>query len=349
MRVSPRPSADSSGGLSAPIAPRQTLTAAEQPFLESLAARNYAKPTLAAYKADLRCLVAALGDRITTEVSSQDLRAALAHQAATGVSARSLARRLSCWRQFFVWTQRQQTTHAAQPGAAPLPTVGLRPPRAAKALPKALSVDAAQAFARATQPTEEAASITDEGRSARDWRDDRDQAMVELLYGCGLRLSELVGLNLAATDPHQGWIDLDQQEVTVVGKGGRRRSVPMGVPALAALQQWLRVRARLLQHLVGDAASPAVFVNAQGQRVTGRTIQRRLALRAATLGFGQRVHPHMLRHSFASHLLQSSGDLRAVQELLGHAQIGTTQVYTHLDFQHLAQIYDRAHPRAQKK
>lgn len=337
-----------SGGPDALKAPGQTIAAAAQPYLQSLAARNYSKHTLAAYKTDLRCLVEALGDCIASEVSSQDLRVALGHQATAGVSARSLARRLSCWRQFFVWVQRHEATHPAQPSAS-LPTVGLRPPRAGKLLPKALSVDAAQAFAQATRPTENPGRITDEGLSASDWRADRDQAMVELLYGCGLRLSELVGLNLTASDPQQGWIDLGQQEVTVVGKGGRRRSVPMGVPALAALQKWLRARASLVQHAVGDAASPAVFVNAQGQRVTGRTVQRRLALRAATLGIGQRVHPHMLRHSFASHLLQSSGDLRAVQELLGHAQIGTTQVYTHLDFQHLAQIYDRAHPRAQKK
>jgi integrase/recombinase XerC len=174
--------------------------------------------------------------------------------------------------------------------------------------------------------------------------------MVELLYGCGLRLSELTGLNRESTDPRHGWVDLQEAEVTVWGKGGKRRSVPMGGPALSALQAWLAAREQRQQMLPATVPrSPALFLNDRGQRLSGRTVQRRLMYRAQAMGMGQTVHPHMLRHSFASHLLQSSGDLRGVQELLGHAQIATTQVYTHLDFQRLAQVYDQAHPRAQKK
>jgi integrase/recombinase XerC len=175
----------------------------------------------------------------------------------------------------------------------------------------------------------------------------RDRAMVELMYSCGLRLAELIGLNCqppsGQTGEQHGWIDRDAAEVFVVGKGGKSRRVPIGRPALAALENWLTVRQ---SHASQDLA---LFVNAQGQRLSARTVQRRFAQRARDAGMPTQVHPHMLRHSFASHLLQSSGDLRAVQELLGHAQIATTQVYTHLDFQHLAQVYDAAHPRAKKR
>jgi integrase/recombinase XerC len=168
--------------------------------------------------------------------------------------------------------------------------------------------------------------------------------MLELMYSCGLRLSELVGLNRCAPigqTATQGWIDRDAQEVFVVGKGGKSRRIPVGRPALEAVGQWLSAR--------GDHAAEALFVNRNGTRLSGRTVQRRLAQHALKTGMPTHVHPHMLRHSFASHVLQSSGDLRAVQEMLGHAQIATTQVYTHLDFQRLAQVYDAAHPRAKRK
>lgn len=323
-----------------------TIASWADPFLLSLAARNYSQNTLGAYRRDLGCLIGALGSKAPEVITSVDLRGLLAEQAARGISPRSLARRLSCWRQFFAWIGRQ-------PGQDPgyCPTKGLRAPRAGRPLPKALSVDAAQAFAqgqpRAIDPTDPTTSKADTADA--DWRWHQDQAMVELLYGCGLRLSELLGLDLTPADRRSGWIDLAQQEVTVVGKGGKRRSLPMGPPAIDALTNWLSVRTGLLQGLQNEKPVHAVFINARGLRLSARTVQRRLAARSIALGLGQGVHPHMLRHSFASHLLQSSGDLRAVQELLGHAQISTTQVYTHLDFQRLAQVYDQAHPRAQRK
>ncbi|MBM3347458.1 MAG: tyrosine recombinase XerC, partial [Betaproteobacteria bacterium] len=165
----------------------------------------------------------------------------------------------------------------------------------------------------------------------------RDKAMFELFYSSGLRLAELVGLDLkAAREIAAG------REVTVLGKGAKTRTVPVGAKAAAALAEWLRVRAEL-----AAADEPALFVGARGRRVSPRVVEARLARWGRRLGLS--VHPHMLRHSFATHVLQSSGDLRAVQEMLGHASISTTQVYTHLDFQHLAKVYDQAHPRARRK
>jgi integrase/recombinase XerC len=169
-----------------------------------------------------------------------------------------------------------------------------------------------------------------------DWRDCRDRAILELFYSSGLRLTELVDLNLNDIDLHDGL-------VTVTGKGRKTRSLPIGSFAVDALQHWLSLR--------GDIASAteAVFLSQRGQRLGQRAIQLRLKKHSVQQGMAQQVHPHMLRHSFASHMLESSGDLRAVQELLGHANISTTQIYTHLDFQHLAKVYDRAHPRANRK
>jgi integrase/recombinase XerC len=172
----------------------------------------------------------------------------------------------------------------------------------------------------------------------------RDQCIVELLYGCGLRVGELVGLDVRASGEAAGWIDAAEAEAQVLGKGRKRRSVPVGGPALQALAQWLALRGTL-----ADAGEPALFVSRRGTRLTDSQVRSRLKRRALQAGLPTHVHPHMLRHSFASHLLQSSGDLRAVQELLGHANISTTQVYTKLDFQHLAKVYDAAHPRARRK
>jgi integrase/recombinase XerC len=165
----------------------------------------------------------------------------------------------------------------------------------------------------------------------------RDRAMVELFYSSGLRLAELVAVNL-------GDIDMAEGELGVLGKGSKTRRVPVGVKAREAIQRWMRVRANL-----AGADEPALFVSSRGTRIHPRTVEVRLAQWARTQGATRDLHPHLLRHSFATHLLESSGDLRAVQELLGHADIGTTQIYTHLDFQHLAQVYDQAHPRAKKK
>ena len=172
----------------------------------------------------------------------------------------------------------------------------------------------------------------------------RDQCITELLYGCGLRIGELVGLDAQASGRARGWIDLQGGDAHVLGKGEKRRSVPVGGPALAALQKWLAVRS--LWARPGADGGAALFINQRGGRLTPQHIRVRLKQRSQQAGLATPVHPHMLRHSFASHVLQSSSDLRAVQELLGHASITTTQVYTRLDFQHLAKVYDAAHPRA---
>jgi integrase/recombinase XerC len=243
-----------------------------------------------------------------------------------GLGSRSIALVLSAWRGFFRWLGHE--------GVVPLnPVDGVRAPKAAKPLPKALPVDQAVALA---EPRED--DDTDPALAARD------QCIVELLYGCGLRVGELVGLDVRASGEAAGWIDAAEAEAQVLGKGRKRRSVPVGGPALQALAQWLALRGTL-----ADAGEPALFVSRRGTRLTDSQVRSRLKRRALQAGLPTHVHPHMLRHSFASHLLQSSGDLRAVQELLGHANISTTQVYTKLDFQHLAKVYDAAHPRARRK
>ena len=237
---------------------------------------------------------------------------------------RSIALLLSVWRGFYRWLGGQQLV-------AINPFEGLRAPKAAKPLPKALGIDAAVGLA----------SYVDS--AADPALDARDHCLVELLYGCGLRVAELVGLDAQASGTASGWVDLQSADVHVLGKGGKRRSVPLGAAAASALTAWLAQRA-----LLARPGEPALFVGPRGGRLGAAQVRERLKARALAAGMPTHVHPHMLRHSFASHLLESSGDLRAVQELLGHAQITTTQIYTQLDFQHLAQIYDAAHPRAKK-
>jgi integrase/recombinase XerC len=212
------------------------------------------------------------------------------------------------------------------------PVDGVRAPRAAKPLPKALSVD--QAVALAEQRGDDGNAVLAA----------RDHCIVELLYGCGLRVGELVGLDLLASGQAAGWIDAAEASAHVLGKGAKRRSVPVGSAALAALREWLLVRSQFAK-----TDEPALFVSRLGTRLTPGQLRTRLKRNALQAGLPTHVHPHMLRHSFASHLLQSSGDLRAVQELLGHANIATTQVYTKLDFGHLSKVYDAAHPRARRK
>lgn len=249
--------------------------------------------------------------------------AAQAH--AGGLSPRSVALLLSGWRGLYTWWGREG-------GVAQNPVVDVRAPKAAKPLPKALAVDHAVALAELRTPDGDPVLAA------------RDHCIVELLYGCGLRVGELVGLDVAHSASAAGWIDAGDRSVHVLGKGGKRRHVPMGGPAAEALAAWLSSRGAL-----ADPGEPALFVSQRGGRLTASQVRSRLRSLAQQAGLPTHVHPHMLRHSFASHLLQSSGDLRAVQELLGHASIRTTQVYTKLDFQHLAKVYDAAHPRARKK
>tara|TARA_R110001599_G_scaffold274270_1_gene475488 strand:- start:459 stop:1136 length:678 start_codon:yes stop_codon:yes gene_type:complete len=201
------------------------------------------------------------------------------------------------------------------------PAVDLRAPRSPRKLPRALDADLAS-------------QLLDDS-SDDDWLAVRDHAMLELFYSSGLRLSELAGLDISE-------LDLPQGEVRVLGKGRKTRLIPVGRMAREALQRWLELR------LLTNTPEQALFIGKQGRRLTPRAIQLRVR-RWGVTHIGQNLHPHMLRHSFASHVLESSGDLRAVQELLGHADISTTQIYTHLDFQHLAQVYDKAHPRAKRK
>ncbi|CAN5364791.1 N/A [soil metagenome] len=212
------------------------------------------------------------------------------------------------------------------------PVQDVRAPRSPKPLPKALSVDDAVQLAVYNNNVDD------------PWLEARDAAMVELLYGCGLRVGELIGLDVRAGGETTGWIDAEDGSAHVFGKGSKRRIVPVGGPALAALATWLAARAQL-----AAAGELALFVTRQGTRLTGSQVRSRLKAQAIRAGLPTHVHPHMLRHSFATHLLQSSGDLRAVQELLGHANISTTQVYTRLDFGHLSKVYDAAHPRAKRR
>ena len=244
---------------------------------------------------------------------------------AGGLAPRSISLVLSAWRGFYRWLGRD--------GLVDLnPVEGVRAPKAAAPLPKALSVEQAVTLAEAPEAEDDPAIAA------------RDHCLVELLYGCGLRVGELVGLDLVAGAEAGGWVDIQDATAHVRGKGSKRRSVPVGGPALQALAAWLQARPALARD-----SEPALFVNQRGTRLTAAQVRARLKRRALQAGLPTHVHPHMLRHSFASHVLQSSGDLRAVQELLGHANIRTTQVYTRLDFQHLAKVYDAAHPRARKK
>ncbi len=269
-----------------------------------------------AYTRDVRKLADAAGDASLTTLSRAQLARHLAQFHARGLSGRSLARVLSAWRAFYDFAIERDRALADNPCAS------LKPPKSAKRLPSALTPDEAVRLV----------SFDDDDR----WS-VRDRALLELAYSSGLRLSELASLDVRG-------VDLAQGEVRVMGKGSKERVVPVGSAAREAIERWLAQRASLV-----PASEEAMFVGATGRRISGRTIERRLAAWAVRQGLDRHVHPHMLRHSFASHVLQSSGDLRAVQEMLGHASIASTQVYTHLDFQALAKVYDAAHPRARKK
>jgi len=306
-------------------------------FLGTLAgARRASAHTVTAYRHDLQTLMGwcAQGALSWDALTMADIRRAMAQLHARGQSPASIARALSSWRSAWRWMLQHGYV-------ASNPVLGVRAPRRAKRLPKALSVETAVQLA--------AHPVDDSPRALRD------RALVELMYSSGLRLAETVALDwqyfrqdpLAGLSASIGWIDLEAAQVTVCGKGRKTRIVPMGQAAVAALRAWLAQRHQWFAQGAGDPR--ALFISARGQRLAARTVHARIALLAQHLGLGVHVHPHMLRHSMASHVLQSSGDLRAVQELLGHAQITTTQIYTQLDFQHLAKVYEAAHPLARKK
>ncbi|MBK5965087.1 tyrosine recombinase XerC [Thiocystis minor] len=289
------------------------------PFLAHLAhERRLAEHTLTNYRRDLERLAVWLTDTDTgaiDQLDAQRVRQYIAWRHRNGASGKTLQRELSSLRSLYRWLLREGRANAN-------PAVGVRAPKTPRKLPVTLDAD-------------QLCSLLDHADD--DLLTLRDTAMVELFYSSGLRLAELVGVNL-------GDIDMTEGELSVLGKGAKTRRVPVGTKAREAVQTWLRVRANL-----ANVDESALFVSSRGTRIHPRTVQVRLAQWARTQGASRGLHPHLLRHSFATHLLESSGDLRAVQELLGHADIGTTQIYTHLDFQHLAQVYDQAHPRARKK
>lgn len=290
-------------------------------YLDELAQQRRQSPhTVSNYRRDLHVLaglIAESSDSITyCTLQGHHIRRFMAQLHARGLGGRSLARMLSAWRGFYRWLGLRGEVSAN-------PVEGVKAPKSPRALPKVLSPD-------------EANRLLD--HAGGDCLELRDQAMFELFYSSGLRLAELAALDLACLH------DVAEGEIKVFGKRGKERHVPVGGKAREAIERWAQQRA-----LVALPEETALFVGQRGARIHPRVIEERLKQRALTQGLPVNVHPHMLRHSFASHMLQSSGDLRAVQEMLGHASIASTQVYTHLDFQHLAQVYDKAHPRAKRK
>ncbi|SAL30639.1 tyrosine recombinase XerC [Caballeronia humi] len=289
--------------------------------------RRLSAHTLRGYTHELDELKKLANGRALETLAASDMRGAVSRAHAGGLTARSIAHRLSAWRAFYRWLA-ERVEMAANPVAT------VRAPKGAKTLPKALSVDDANTLMEAPHANTTEAL--------------RDHAILELFYSSGLRLSELVSLDIfeIKTKDHESvsWLDLPNTEVNVFGKGGKRRKVPVGRKAIDALRAWMDVRGEFVK------LDPyALFLSVRGNRMSPNVVRDRVKRMALLAGIPSNVHPHVLRHSFATHVLQSSGDLRAVQELLGHASITATQVYTSLDFQHLARVYDSAHPRAKKR
>jgi integrase/recombinase XerC len=299
--------------------------------------KRLAERTVTLYTLDLEKLAGHAGQAgvALQDVQPSHIRRWVAQMHSNGRSGRGIALILSGWRGFYSWLGREGLVSCN-------PVLDVRAPKAAKPLPKALSVD-------------DAVQLASFDNADNDpWLEARDAALVELLYGGGLRVGELTGLDVLASDAARGWVDLPAAEAHVLGKGSKRRIVPVGTKAVLALRAWLLVRDQALpamhgQEAKGSTAQAALFIGRNSTRLTAQSIWQRLRQRSLQAGLAAPVHPHMLRHSFASHVLQSSSDLRGVQELLGHANISTTQVYTRLDFQHLAKAYDAAHPRAHLK
>lgn len=280
--------------------------------------KQLAKLTCENYQRDLNKLLDFCREQNLENVSDiQDfhLRQILGQLRKKGLSSKSIQRWLSSCHSFFKFCQKQKYISKD-------PSENIQAPKAERKLPKALDVDQVGKLLNS---------------SKQDFIGVRDLTMLELMYSCGLRISELISVNLSD-------IDFTDATLRVTGKGNKTRELPVGREALRALKHWLPFRSSQL-----NKDESALFISQRGSRIRVRSAQERFAKMGLELDMQQRLHPHMLRHSFASHMLESSGDLRAVQELLGHANISTTQVYTHLDFQHLAKVYDSAHPRAQKK
>lgn len=296
-------------------------------YTQHLQATQRAQLTIRRYLQSIRALQAA--HPILLKLTAAQLRKQLAQSHTQGMAPRSLATQVAAWRSFYNWAQRRQLRQDN-------PCVGLRAPKIPKSLPKAFSVDVAENYfgkageTQALSPPPHPLVL-------------RDQAVLELLYACGLRAAELLSLDAHPSRDSVGYLDCVSGHVYVTGKGSKQRVLPIIPVALTALQAWLAVR-----HEVAQPTEAALFVGTRGGRMGGTELRRITQRQVVKKSFNQPVHPHMLRHSFASHMLQSSGDLRAVQELLGHTSIASTQVYTQLDFQHLTKIYDEKHPRAKR-
>jgi integrase/recombinase XerC len=297
-----------------------------------LASRRHTEGTLKNYARDLGRLALMSGSRDLSTLQMHDLRSCIVQMNREGLHGKSISHALSVWRGFFDWLFQENRIKAN-------PALGLKAPRTPKPLPKALSVDYAVQLASFKSDNSIVAN--------------RDHAMVELMYSCALRRAELVSLDWCYTKSthyeSSSWFDSENKEVHVIGKGSKQRIVPVGEKALNAIEIWLSHRTELLQASSSESARAALFLGLQGERINAGVVHARVKVMAIQAGLPTGVHPHMLRHSAASHLLQSSGDLRAVQEYLGHANISTTQIYTKLDWQHLAKFYDAAHPRAKRK
>jgi len=305
------------------VAERATATHPDEQLVRAyldvlLHQRRLSASTLVAYRQALDVLCVLAQDARLETLDTARLRRFVGLLHSQGLSGRTLAKTLSAWRGLYRWLVRHRRFRVN-------PVQGLRSPKSPRPLPKALSVEETEQLLaggpEATPPLL------------------RDQAMFELMYSSGLRLAELVAL-----DSGDGRLDLREAEVTVTGKGSKTRTVPVGARAREALRRWLEARAQ-----IASPGERALFVGARGKRIAPRVVNTRLKALARRRGMRMPVHPHVLRHSFASHVLQSSQDLRAVQEMLGHSSVSTTQVYTHLDFQALAKVYDSAHPRAKRK
>jgi integrase/recombinase XerC len=307
-----------------PVIKTDSLETLAEQFLTYLTTvKQLSVHTITSYRADLHRLIDfCVENDISSwqEVQSHQLRryVALAHQA--GISGTSQQRRLSTVRTFYNFLIKEGLTRAN-------PVLAVSTPRSPKRLPKTLDTDQVNQLLNV---------------ETSKWHAIRDSAMLELFYSSGLRLSELVGVNLQD-------INIDDGSVLVTGKGAKQRLLPVGKKAIETIIGWLKVRADLPLKKAKIKDLDALFLSERGNRISARNVQSRMRYWTTHQGIAGNLHPHMLRHSFASHMLESSGDLRAVQELLGHADISTTQIYTHLNFQHLAEVYDKAHPRAQLK
>ena len=288
--------------------------------------KRYSIKTVDSYRRDLLLLSAFTEPLGGTKLAPHHIRSFIAKRHAQGLSGRSIARTLSAWRRFFSWG-------IAQHRYDKNPVVGVSAPKFPKALPKVYGPDEIESLF----------SAPDSGKNSEisSWMTVRNHALVELLYSSGLRVSELVSLDIPGQPTST--IDVNMNQLTVIGKGNKARVCFVGKKAKAALAQWLAVRSQ-----IAKSGEMALFVSKTGKRVGVRSIQTLVKQLSVIKGLNAPLSPHMLRHSFASHMLQSSGDLRAVQELLGHSSIASTQVYTHLDFQALAKVYDKAHPRAKR-